>query len=510
MSLSAANILVLLVFAFVARRAWIHFAVRRGLPLPPGPKGWPIIGNLYDIPKDRPYEVYARMSEKYQSDVIYLNVAGTSLVILNSAEATNDLFVGRSQLYSDRPELTMKDLIGLELSVVFARYGEQWRKQRLLFLQEVSPANLEMYHKPRMQESTSLLLSSLLDTPEDVDNHIHLLYGGTILSLAYGISNKDPNEYGYYLEACKDAMRAVSEVTTFGKYVVDSIPALQHLPGWLPGMGFKKDAAHKRTFVRRMIAAPMAFAKKKLEKGAIKSSMASRQLQEMQDDGSWSEEKELMLTEQFQTTRSLILAFLLRPEIQKKGQIAVDEVVGSDRLPDFTDEGKIPYVDALVMEILRWKPVAPMAVAHNTASADIYKGYYIPANTVVIGNSWALLHNPALYGEDVDQFRPERFLNADGTLNDKVPYPSAAFGYGRRTCAGKSVAQSALWLTVASLLACFDFTKARNSKGEEIWPTTDYDDGIISSPKPYPCVIRPRSETVKALIRHRREQEELD
>ncbi|KIK58638.1 hypothetical protein GYMLUDRAFT_693946 [Collybiopsis luxurians FD-317 M1] len=109
----------------------------------------------------------------------------------------------------------------------------------------------------------------------------------------------------------------------------------------------------------------------------------------------------------------------------------------------------------------------------------------------------AILNGPATYGEDVDQFRPERFLNSDGTTNSAIPYPTAAFGYGRRICAGKSVAQSALWLTVASLLACFDLSKAVNADGKEIHPSTDYVDGLIMHPPPFECTIRPRSKVVE-------------
>ena len=79
-----------------------------------------------------------------------------------------------------------------------------------------------------------------------------------------------------------------------------------------------------------------------------------------------------------------------------------------------------------------------------------------------------MLHDPAIYGQDADQFRPERFLNPDGrTLNPAVPYPDAAFGFGRRVCAGKRLAQSALWLTTASILACFDFLKVVDGNGKE-------------------------------------------
>lgn len=102
-----------------------HALIRpRRFPLPPGPRGWPMIGNLLDVPKGNLHVAYKEMGRKYGayhgcinswllsltkligSDLIYLNMAGTSTLILNSAEAANDLFVGRSKLYSDRFAVT--------------------------------------------------------------------------------------------------------------------------------------------------------------------------------------------------------------------------------------------------------------------------------------------------------------------------------------------------------------------------------------------------------------------
>ncbi|KAF4571650.1 hypothetical protein EYR36_008993 [Pleurotus pulmonarius] len=77
------------------------------LPFPPGPRGYPIVGNLFDMPSDRQWEKYLEWSKKYNSDVIYLNVLGSPIVVLNSRKAVNDLFSVRSLLYSDRPVSTM-------------------------------------------------------------------------------------------------------------------------------------------------------------------------------------------------------------------------------------------------------------------------------------------------------------------------------------------------------------------------------------------------------------------
>ncbi|KIK58637.1 hypothetical protein GYMLUDRAFT_693944 [Collybiopsis luxurians FD-317 M1] len=519
MSSSIINVLSLAVFIFFVQRLWIHFAVHRRFPLPPGPKGWPLIGNLFDLPKEKAYVRYMNMSGEYHSDLLYFNAAGTSLLILNSSEAANDLLVRRWKIYSDRPPLPMASLAGVDFSFGLHSYGDKWRKHRLLFKREISALNLQTYQKPLLQESMIMFLHNLLETPQKFESHIHLLFGGTLLSSAYGLSVEDLQDY--YLMLVKEGMRAVAEVTIPGTYIVDFFPVLKYLPAWFPGISFKRKAAQERVYIDGMVHETMSFVKKNMKNGTAKSSIASRQLQKMHNEGTWSEEEETVLRNVLGvlygagtdttaiTTMDIILGFLLNPDSLKKGQAAVDAALGFDRLPDYGDEGKIPYVDAVVMEALRWQPVAPLGLAHYTRSADIYRGHYIPANTIVLENTWAILHDPATYGEDVDQFRPGRFLNPDGTLNNAVPYPSAAFGYGRRTCPGKSYAQSALWLTVASLLSCFDFSKPVNEKGEEIHLSVDYIDGLITHPSTFECIIRPRSKVVERLIRQKREQQVL-
>ena len=59
---------------------------------------------------------------------------------------------------------------------------------------------------------------------------------------------------------------------------------------------------------------------------------------------------------------TFFLAMVQNPDIQKKAQKAIDDVVGHDRLPDFTDS--IPYVDAIVKEVSRWRPVVPLGTVY--------------------------------------------------------------------------------------------------------------------------------------------------
>lgn len=128
----------------------------------------------------------------------------------------------------------------------------------------------------------------------------------------------------------------------------------------------------------------------------------------------------------------------LHPDVQKKAHKALDAVLQGQRLPDFNDfGGHIPYVDAVVNEVLRWNPATPFAVYHVASEDDSYKGYEIPKGSIMIPNLWALLHQESVFGPDTDKFIPERFLQPDGQLNPDILDLDIAFGFGRRACPGK-------------------------------------------------------------------------
>ena len=78
----------------------------------------------------------------------------------------------------------------------------------------------------------------------------------------------------------------------------------------------------------------------------------------------------------------------LHPEAQRKAQDELDRAIGRDRLPTFADRPNLPYVDALVKEVLRWNPVAPLGLPHVTFSDDVFEGYHIPKDSILLANIW--------------------------------------------------------------------------------------------------------------------------
>ncbi|KAJ7101265.1 cytochrome P450 [Mycena belliarum] len=487
--------------------------VRSRLPLPPGPKKLPLLGNILDIPATHPWEKYMAWSKELDTDILHVDLAGSSLIVLSSLKATEDLMEKRSAMYSDRARIPMLcEMMGWDFNIAMMRYGDSWRAHRRLF-NEGFTAKVSEKYRPKQLAATHGLLRRLLQTPDDFLGHFNQWAAEVIMSVAYGIEVK-PKDDPYVLLAHK-ALRTFSAAGVPGKYLVDSLPWLKHLPAWLPGAGFKRQAREWRKLSQAMRDVPFAETKRQVELGTAPSSLAAdslRALRALRENGNG----ELYYTED--TLRAtagtmfiggsdttvcavqfFVLAMLANPEAQRRAQAEIDRVTGGRYLPDFADEAALPYVAALVKEVLRWRNVTPFAFPHYVTVEDEYRGYRIPAGSVIMGNTWAILHDEVTY-PDPYAFKPERWL-LDGKLNPAVPNPDSAFGFGRRLCPGRHTATASLWIAVASILAAFDITKARDACGAEIEPTYKSQSGIIDMPFPFECRITPRSAGAAALVR---------
>ena len=79
---------------------------------------------------------------------------------------------------------------------------------------------------------------------------------------------------------------------------------------------------------------------------------------------------------------------VLHPEAQEKAQAELDAIVGRDRLPRITDRDSLLYVQALILEVLRWKPVTGLGFPHKSRSEDVFRGYTIPKGSLIFASSW--------------------------------------------------------------------------------------------------------------------------
>ncbi|KAH8987301.1 cytochrome P450 [Lactarius akahatsu] len=497
------DFVVFSLFTYILRTytASLGRARRGGLRYPPGPRGLPFLGNLIDIPQRAPWETYARWGRQY-GDVTSISVIGRLLVFVNSARAARDLFEHTGTRYMDRPDIPIIDMMEAHFDLAVTRYGHKWRVERRIIDQNFRPS-ISVTHRPIQTVKTHAFLRQVLRCPEKTIEYLKHYTSAVVMSLTYGYDVKESGDH--YVAIAEELLTLTSESTLSGALLVNDFPALKHLPDWFPGTGFKRRARHGMRLIDEMVNAPFNMVKEDLLKGTSKHSLVHDNL-----DGCRGNEAETALKNAaasvygagVETTisalSSFLLALLLYPDVQTRAQAEIDQVIGRSRLPTFSDRPNLPYVDAICKELLRWRLVLPLGVAHATTEDDVYKGFFIPKGTTVIANTWAILHDAEAYPEP-EEFKPERFLTEDGKVRDD-PLLVYAFGFGCRACPGRHLVDSMQWIIVVSVLATFNVRKKIDLNGNEIAVEGVYKDARIAQPAPFDYAIIPRHPGAARLV----------
>ncbi|KAG0699228.1 cytochrome P450 [Suillus ampliporus] len=506
------------------------FSKKNPAPYPPGPPGLPLIGNLRDIPHVKPSLTFAEWGKKY-GGITHINVLGQHIFVLNSLKTTVEMLDKKSNVYSDRAIVPMSgELMGYKHTLGYIRYGERFRLYRKKIHRIIGSRAAFAVYDPVEEIETHRFLKSVLAKPDQLRAHIRRTAGAMILRICYGYEVKEVDDpLVVHAERTLDLF-ARSSIT--GDFLVDFLPFLAKVPEWFPGAAFKRIARECRETLEEMASVPYKFVKDQMAAGIAPKSFTL----DLLDGRTLSAEDDYMAKwsavslyaggadTSVSAVYSFFLAMTLFPEVQKKAQAEIDAVVGPDRLPTFADRASLPYIEALTKEILRWNVVVASGMSdHSTSEDDIHDGYYIPKGSLIIPNIWLVLHfsvygllnalncdrfmlnDPQTY-PNPSEFKPERFVVQDGKEPETDPR-MMCFGFGRRqfsdvacfNCTGQLLADASIWMSTAMSLAVFNISKAVEN-GIEITPEVDPSSGFISHPKPFKCLIKPRSDKALALI----------
>ncbi|KAG0699879.1 cytochrome P450 [Suillus ampliporus] len=479
------------------------FTKKNPAPYPPGPPGWPLIGNVTDMPHIKPWITFAEWGKRY-GDISHIEILGQHIIVLNSVKIAMDMLDKKSSVYSDRPVLPMAgELVGLKHALGFIPYGDLFRRYRKHFHRAIgSRAVLHIYNQIEEVE-THRFLKRVFANPDRLLAHVRHTAGAIILRISHGYEVKENDDP--FVDLADRAVNIFSQSTAPGAFMVNIIPSLAKVPEWFPGTGFKRIAREWHKTVEESVDVPYQYVKDQMAAGIAPKSFVSNML----EGRTLSAEEEHVVKWSAATLYgggadttvsaiySLFLAMALFPDVQEKAQAEIDAVVGSDRLPSFADRDSLPYTEALTKEVLRWNAVVPTGFPHSVAEDDIHDGYYIPEGSLIIPNIWFMLNDPRTYANP-SQFDPERFLAKDGKEPETDPR-TICFGFGRRICPGLHVADVSIWMSTAMSLAVFDISKVVEN-GVEITPELDPSSGTISHPKPFKCCIKARSAKALELI----------
>ncbi|KAJ5148560.1 hypothetical protein N7448_000138 [Penicillium atrosanguineum] len=292
--------------------------------------------------------------------------------------------------------------------------------------------------------------------------------GAFILNVIYGY-NIEPHGEDPLVRLADLALSQFSEAIAPGAWLVDLIPALKYLPDfkWIGG-------EDQRSFVSTLL-------QQGEEEEIVKWSAVA-----LYGGGS---DTTVGVLEGF------FLAMLLFPDVQHKAQAEMDKVFGKPTFPTAADRETLPYLNAVVKEALRWHTVSPLGIPHRTDEDDIISGFLIPKDAILLPNIWSFNNDPSSYSNP-REFCPERFLSSPSALEPG----DVTFGFGRRVCPGRLVAETSVFLMIAHTLAVFDIRKPIRQDGKEVEPMVHFTPGILSHPVPFEAAFIPRSQEHEQLI----------
>ncbi|CAE6414843.1 unnamed protein product [Rhizoctonia solani] len=415
-------------------------------------------------------------------------------------------------MYSDRTSSPMvQDPSLLDWADVgsIIGYGDRWRRFRRLMNPLLTKQASSTHHESQ-EQATRKLVQRLLMSHKDIESS-HELEAELLLSISATMFH---SLYGYEVESSKDPIatrthKVVAYLTyalQSSNYAVNTIPALRHLPDWFPGTAWKQEATKWRKEKESLIDEIYSIALENMKKESnahimvaeLRSQALKLGLTEKEADDDVKQVAITLVGASIETTVNTLLMFFLAmtmyPEVQKKAQQELDAVIGNGRLPTFEDRVRLDYIERIIQETLRWRPVTALAVPHTCYQEDTYKGYRIPKGAIVAGNVWAMTRDETVY-KDPEAFDPDRFL-------DPATPPSPVFGWGRRRCPGSHFAQSSLFITIATILMTFNIGAAQDETGKDIIPSGKLVNSLVLTPEQFKLKLTLRSTKHEDLIRN--------
>ncbi|KAJ5682289.1 hypothetical protein N7462_005454 [Penicillium macrosclerotiorum] len=333
--------------------------------------------------------------------------------------------------------------------------------------------------------------------------------------LLHDLLTDNANMSEFYMHDCDDVRRIYqilkdfSYVSTPGRYIADGAPGLAKL---IPDQ-LKWWRRSLQPMLARQKTIWMSFwsrLQKQLETGDAPQCFVKQFIQSEYHNLGFTDVQAAFLAGSLieagaestsAAMNSCILYLSGYPEVQQRAHEELDSVVGSSRSPRFSDMEQLPYVRAIVKEILRIRPLASMGIPHYATADVTYKGFTIPKGSVIAIQQYAIHQDPSMFPEP-EKFMPERYL---GHPYRSGFYAASAnprerdhwnFGAGRRICPGMYLAENSLFITIAKILWAFQVMAP-----EKVDLSDDaYEPGSITVPKPFFAQFIPRSAAIERVL----------
>ncbi|KAF2438801.1 cytochrome P450 2E1 [Karstenula rhodostoma CBS 690.94] len=451
---------IFLALSFVSYVTWKVIEASRRNKIPtalkklPGPKGYPFIGSVPDVPEKNGFIKFADWSKEY-GPIYQVNLAGTNHVWISSDQIAKDLLAKKGSIYSDRPHI----------SALIDDNRTSAQKFANVIMRESEKA---LFHRYPEIEAKRMLVE-LLEEPDRYNHVLESFVARVTCRLAWGRSEASDE----LKQRTRELLIAVSPTGALG----NKLPFLMALPDWLsPTKAWERRRARtERSFFETMQKEVEKDAReKKAPQSWMKIFLDSRSKWDFQYEleGAYSVGMHgiagaLTIAAPMQT---FCLAMCFYPQYLPMLHEELDRVCG-DRLPVAEDRPKLPFLRAIIRECLRWRPPVPTGIPHSLTQDDEYNGYHIPKGSVMHPLEWAIGRDPSIF-PDPEAFNPLRWVEPGWPTYQEplTQFPTiincTQFGYGRRLCQGQTVADEDLLIGIGSIAWMFNISKQRGPAAE--------------------------------------------
>ncbi|KAI5675102.1 hypothetical protein M9H77_06052 [Catharanthus roseus] len=452
--------------------------IQKGKKLPPGPKKIAIIGNLHQMVGSLPHRVLNNLAEKY-GPIMHLQIGQLSAVIISSAEKAKEILNTHGVRVADRPQTTVaKIMLYNSLGVTFAPYGDYLKQLRQIYAMELlSPKTVKSFWTIMDDELSTMITSIKSEVGQPMilhDKMMTYLYAMLCRATVGSVCNGRET----LIMAAKETSALSASIR-----IEDLFPSVKILPV-ISGLKSKLTNLLKELDI---VLEDIISAR---EKKLLSQPQQPLTLDEEDMLGVLLKYKNGKGNDtKFRVTNNdikaivfeLILAGTLssaaivewcmselmkNPELLKKAQDEVRQVLKGKKTISGSDVGKLEYVKMVVKESVRLHPPAPLLFPRECREEFEIDGMTIPKKSWVIINYWAIGRDPKIW-PNADKFEPERFSNNNidfyGSNFELIP-----FGAGRRVCPGILFGTTNVELLLAAFLFHFDWELPGGMKPEEL------------------------------------------
>ncbi|KAI7733769.1 hypothetical protein M8C21_015232 [Ambrosia artemisiifolia] len=441
-------------------------------PLPPGPPGLPIIGNLHQLDTSDLSDYLWRLSKRY-GPLMSLRLGHVHTLVVSSAEMAKEIMKTNDLVFCTRPILTGQQKISYDnKDIALSPYNEYWRQMRkICTLHLFSMKQVNSFRSVREEEVFDMI--NRMKTQSSMKQIVNLsddameLTSNIICRVAFG---KRPSAYNNRKEGTR-----ISELMSEFQEVLTNFYYRDHFPlmGWLDKLNgsiarLEKLFKNLDEFYQEVIDEHL----NQNQPNKMEDDMVDILLKLKQDyanDLSFDHVKGVLMdilsggTETSASTVVWAMTLLIKnPDSLKKAQQEVRNAIGMKGKVEEDDLYKLNYLKAVIKETLRLYPVLPLLIPRESRDRCVLEGFEIPKKTLVYINAWAVGRDPKCW-ERPEEFEPERFMDSSveykGTNFEWIP-----FGSGRRGCPGLLLGATTVELALSNLVYSFDWELPEGTK----------------------------------------------